>query len=102
MEERIGSLLPIGSVVTLKEGTKKLMIFGIIQSVEKPAEGTDVDSQEYDYIGVPYPEGNINQDYQYSFNHEDIETIHFFGYQDVERQIFISELQEFYRNGLKE
>ena len=32
---RIEDLLPIGSVITLKEGKKRLMIFGIIQSIQE-------------------------------------------------------------------
>ena len=68
------------------------MIFGIIQSnAEDPGE-------EYDYIGVPYPEGNMGQDYQYLFYHNDIEEIFFKGYEDVERQEFIENLEEFYAN----
>lgn len=92
MIDRIESFLPVGSVVTLKEGTKKLMIFGIIQSIQ----GSD--EKEYDYIGVPYPEGNIGQEYQYLFNHSDIEAIHFRGFEDVERQEFIFNLAEFYKD----
>lgn len=88
----IREFLPIGTVVVLKNGTKKLMIFGIIQSnAEDPGE-------EYDYIGVPYPEGNMGQDYQYLFYHNDIEEIFFKGYEDVERQEFIENLEEFYAN----
>lgn len=88
----IREFLPIGTVVVLKNGTKKLMIFGIIQSnAEDPGE-------EYDYIGVPYPEGNMGQEYQYLFYHNDIEEIFFKGYEDVERQEFIENLEEFYAN----
>ena len=88
----IRKFLPIGSVVVLKNGTKRLMIFGIIQSnAENPAE-------EYDYIGVPYPEGNMGQDYQYLFYHNDIEKVYFKGFEDVERQEFIDNLEEFYKN----
>ena len=88
----IREFLPIGTVVVLKNGTKRLMIFGIIQSnAEDPGE-------EYDYIGVPYPEGNMGQDYQYLFYHNDIEEIFFKGYEDVERQEFIENLEEFYAN----
>lgn len=92
MIDRIESFLPVGSVVTLKEGTKKLMVFGIIQSIQ------DSEGKEYDYIGVPYPEGNIGQEYQYLFDHSDIETIHFRGFEDVERQEFIFNLAEFYKD----
>lgn len=86
----IRSYLPIGSVVVLKNGTKKLMIFGIIQSnMEKPDE-------EYDYIGVPYPEGNMGEEYQYLFYHKDIKEVYFRGFEDIERQEFVENLQAFY------
>ena len=44
------NLLPIGSVVLLKDATKKLVIIGILQV--NPSE-----NKIYDYLGVPYPEG---------------------------------------------
>lgn len=86
----IKDFLPVGSVVVLKNGTKKLMIFGIIQS------NADNPNEEYDYIGVPYPEGNMGQDYQYLFYHKDIEQVFFKGYEDLERQVFIENLEQFY------
>lgn len=67
--ENKGAYLPIGSVVLLNEGNKRLMIFGIIQSeAENP-------SVEYDYIGVPYPEGNMGDEHQYLFYHKDIKAL---------------------------
>lgn len=82
--------LPIGSVVLLENGNKRLMIFGIIQSeVDDP-------SVEYDYIGVPYPEGNMGDEYQYLFYHKDIKEIFFRGFEDIERQVFISNLIDYY------
>ena len=86
----VRKFLPIGSVVVLKNGTKRLMIFGIIQSNAENA------SEEYDYIGVPYPEGNMGQDYQYLFYHNDIEQVFFRGFDDVERQEFVDNLEAFY------
>ena len=91
MVEKVKTLLPIGTIVSLKEGTKKLMIFGIIQSIE------ETEIRDFDYIGVPYPEGNMGQEYQYLFNHEDIESVYFRGYEDIERQEFIFNLSEFYK-----
>ncbi|NCB70399.1 MAG: DUF4176 domain-containing protein [Clostridia bacterium] len=91
MIEKVGDLLPIGTVVMLKNGTKKLMVFGIIQSVQENPD------QEYDYIGVPYPEGNMGQDYQYLFNHADVDQVFFRGFEDVDRQEFIYNLVEFYK-----
>lgn len=91
MKDKIKSMLPIGTIVTLKDGTKKLMIFGIIQSVMNGE-----DEKEFDYIGVPYPEGNMGQEFQYLFNHEDVEQVYFRGFEDVERQEFIFNLTQFY------
>ncbi len=70
-------LLPIGSVVLLEDGKKKLMIYGRLQQ----QEGTDV---AWDYIGCLYPEGNINKDFTYLFNHENIKEIFHEGYSDEE------------------
>lgn len=90
MEKKVRELLPIGTIVTLRNGTKRLMIFGIIQAV--PDKGV-----EYDYIGVPYPEGNMSETMQYLFNHEDVAKVHFRGFEDIERQEFIFNLSEFYK-----
>lgn len=49
-------LLPIGSVVTLKEGKKKLMIIGRIQENEKT-------KKLYDYAGCNWPEGYMDEMY---------------------------------------
>ena len=49
----ISDLLPLGSIVTLDDSDQKLMIFGILQS-----NGLE-DGDQYDYIAVPYPMGNI-------------------------------------------
>lgn len=89
----INNYLPIGSIVLLKEGNKKLMIFGIMQS-----EQNEKESQEYDYIAVPYPEGNMGQDYQYLFNSEDIDTIVSRGYEDKEREEFLEKLTDYLKN----
>ena len=85
----IRGLLPIGSIVLLKEGKKKLMIFGIKQMDSEVKE-------EYDYIGVLYPEGNIGFEGQYLFNHESIEQVFFKGYEDDERKLFIDALDQYY------
>ena len=87
----IKGLLPIGSVVLLKEGRKKLMIFGVKQMDSEVQE-------EYDYIGVMYPEGNVGVEGQYLFNHDSIDQIFFRGYEDEERERFINALDEFYVN----
>lgn len=77
--------LPIGSVVLLKNGKKKVMIYGRRQR-------RITDEHEYDYIACLYPEGNISEDYMYLFNHEDIETVVYRGYSDAEEEAFIEKL----------
>ena len=83
--------LPIGTVVVLKDGEKRLMIYGIMQN----ADGEDAKTQAFDYIGVPYPEGNMGPEFQYLFQHEDIKDVFFRGFEDVERQEFISNLDQY-------
>lgn len=92
MTKDINKYLPIGSIVVLKDGTKKLMIFGILQSDPKyPGE-------EYDYVGVPYPEGNMGENYQYLFYHKDIVDVIFRGFEDAEREKFMTNLGDYYKD----
>lgn len=85
----VRDLLPIGSVVMLKGAQKRLMIFGICQTEEES-------KQEYDYIGVLYPEGNMGEEIRFMFNHSDVEEVIFTGFVDEERNAFIDRLDEFY------
>ena len=48
----------------------------------------------FDYIGVFYPEGYINQEYTFAFNHSDIEKVIFEGYEDEEEREFQHVLKE--------
>ena len=75
--------LPMGTVVILKNGSKKLMIFG-----RKQLSLTD--GKEYDYISYLYPEGNIKKDLAIMFNHEDIGEIVCRGYEDDDERRFRS------------
>ena len=50
---RVNDLLPIGSIVLLKDGEKRLMINGIMQS---DASGSGAN---FDYLGILYPEGHM-------------------------------------------
>lgn len=89
---KIKDFLPIGSIVLLKDGEKRLMINGIMQN---DAGGT---GQNYDYLGILYPEGHIGEGFQYLFNHEDIDKIVFRGYEDEERIAFLTKLAALYEN----
>ena len=85
----IKDLLPIGSVVHLEGGKKRVMIYGVRQIEQETQE-------EYDYIGVVYPEGNMGQGSQFVFNHDKIQEVFFKGYEDEERQDFIQRLSDYY------
>lgn len=82
----INALLPLGTIVVLKDGEKKLMITGVIQT------NADGDGKEYDYLSVMYPEGYMGEESHYLFNHDDISDIVFRGYEDTERNEFLSRL----------
>lgn len=73
--------LPIGSVVLLKNGTKRIMIYGRKQLAADTGE-------EFDYVACLYPEGNINDDYTFLFNEENIAEVVFTGFADEEEEAF--------------
>lgn len=83
----VHELLPIGSVVLLKEGIKKVMITGMLQQALE-------NNQVYDYLAVLYPEGFIGNDAQFLFNHEDINDVIYVGYDNPERQDMLCELEQ--------
>lgn len=85
----VNSLLPIGSVVLLCGGHKKLMIIGFLQGVQSGDE-----RKQYDYIGVLFPEGFISVDSLILFNHDQIDSVAFTGCDDEERRIFIERVSE--------
>ena len=90
----IKDLLPIGSIVILKDGEQPLMIYGIMQS--DGDGGLFKKPKEYDYVSVPYPQGNLGPGKTFLFNHEDIKEIIFRGYENEERNKFLDELVERY------
>lgn len=77
-------LLPIGSVVKLKEAERLIMIFGVLQQNSK------MEGELFDYIGVLYPEGHYATSMHIAFNQADIEEVLFRGYEDKARDSFIS------------
>ena len=80
------NLLPIGSVVLLKEGKKRLMIYGINQKTDK--------GDIYNYLGCLYPEGNISPEYTYLFNEDAIDGVFYLGLVDSEFSLYRNKLQE--------
>lgn len=70
--------LPIGTVVLLKEASKRLMITGYCSS--QPSAPDVV----YDYVACLFPEGNLAGDDVALFNHDQIGTISHMGLVDDE------------------
>jgi len=75
-------LLPLGSIVTLKDGEKKLMIYGRGQIAPSTMQG-------FDYIACLWPEGNLDEEFMYLFNHQDIDEVFHHGYADAEDAEFL-------------
>ncbi len=78
-------MLPIGSVVVLKGGSKSLMIFGRKQI-------SAVNNKVWDYLACFYPEGSIGPEYCFLFNEEDIDEVIFRGYSDESNVKFEKQL----------
>jgi hypothetical protein len=76
-------MLPLGSVVYMREGMQKIMIVNRGSIVEQDGEQVC-----FDYTGVKYPNG-INPTEVYYFNAEDIDQVIFEGFKDEEEQRFL-------------
>ena len=85
--------LPIGTVVMLKGGDKRLMIIGFraVSSDDIGEEGID---KVWDYSACVYPEGLISSNAIYVFDHNQIEEIYSLGYKDEEEKAFKLTLDE--------
>lgn len=84
--------LPIGTVVLLKEATKKIMITGFCVTPEEDQE------KMYDYAGCLYPEGYITQDQTCLFDHNQIDKISHLGFVDEEEKEFKNKLNLILKN----
>ena len=89
MEEIGEKYLPIGTVVMLKGGTKRVMISGFCA-----IDGENVKNM-YDYSGCVYPEGFLTSTQTCLFNHEQIEKVYHMGLLDDEEETnFNNKLKE--------
>lgn len=88
------TLLPLGSVVYLEEGTQKLIIVGRGAIFEDPDTGQEVFA---DYMGVLYPQG-LQTESTYFFQHDNIDEVVFEGYRDEEEERFLEVYQEWENN----
>lgn len=81
----IDKYLPVGSVVLLQGGKKRIMIIGRGERVRESGA-------TWDYLACPYPEGFLGEDFAYLFNHEQIDRVFFIGFQDGEELAFHDQL----------
>ncbi|MDO4995829.1 MAG: DUF4176 domain-containing protein [Bacilli bacterium] len=80
--------LPLGTVVLLKGGKKRLMITGFCIVTKNENAGM------FDYCGCLYPEGNVSSENVALFNHDQIEKIYSLGYSDEEEKKFKEKLDK--------
>lgn len=78
--------LPIGTVVLLKDATKRVMITGYFPM--------DEENQVYDYNACLYPEGVLVATKSLAFNHNQIKEIIYMGFEDEETKKFNEELKK--------
>jgi hypothetical protein len=79
--------LPIGTVLMLKGGSKRVMITGFVCNNQE-------DRKVYDYSGCLYPEGILSSNNTLLFNHDQIEKVDYLGYSDEEEKEFKKKLND--------
>ena len=92
-------LLPVGSVVLLKNAVKKAVIMGYFQKISSKG-GEHV----YDYMAVSYPEGFLGKGSVFLFDEDKIDKVCFRGYETGEQKGYselIGTVFETAQNGLK-
>jgi len=75
-------LLPLGSVVDVKESEESLLICGRVMARAN-------DEKVYDYVGVSYPVGLSDPTEMLFFNDEDIDNIDFIGCKNAVEKEFV-------------
>lgn len=80
--------LPIGTVVMLKGGKKRVMISGFA------SVGAEDNNKMYDYSGCIYPEGFLSSNQVCLFNHDQIDKIYHKGLVDDEEIKFKEQLNK--------
>ena len=80
--------LPIGTVVMLEGGKKRVMITGFLTSSNNDKNIV------YDYSGCLYPEGILSSEQTLVFNHDKIKEVHFIGFMDNEEKKFKEKLEQ--------
>ncbi|MBP1971786.1 hypothetical protein J2Z83_003941 [Virgibacillus natechei] len=81
-------ILPIGSVIRLKDGDVKLMILN-----RAPLYNKDGIIGYFDYSACMYPAGQVEEQVHF-FNNENIEEVYFEGYRDEQEELFQEQYEE--------
>ena len=81
-----GKYLPVGTVVLLQNGSKRIRINGFCAI--DPKEPNRI----YDYSGVLFPEGSLSSDQALLFDHSQIVRVDHVGLQDDEERQFKNKL----------
>ncbi len=84
-------VLPIGTIVTLKNATKRILIVGYLAQ-------ENGSNELFDYSGVPFPEGLIDSKKILLFNHKQIATIDHFSVNDEETKMFLTKVEKLKEN----
>ena len=91
MDKNLKRLLPLGSVVRLKDATHRVMITAYFVKFEKGQDKdtenpendknmNEADGKIYDYLGVYWPEGDVDSRHKIMFSNEIIDDVYFYGY----------------------
>lgn len=80
--------LPVGTVVLLKNGKKRVMVTGFL------ATAPETNGKMFDYMGCLYPEGVISSDKNLLFNHGQIDKVFHMGYVDEEWKEFETKVKD--------
>lgn len=82
-----GHLLPIGSIVRLKDSEANVMVAGYLPVCDaRPG-------YVWDYSGFKFPLGYVSNEEIYCFDQDQIELILALGYQDMEQFAFAHALE---------
>lgn len=82
------NILPLGTVVLLKDALKKVMIIGFKQTGERNPNIV------HDYVGVIYPIGSLGVNSTLLFDNKDITDVVFKGYANPEWDEMIAALEK--------
>lgn len=87
-------ILPLGSVVTLKNGDgSQLMIIARASIIEEKRKEV-----YYDYGSVLIPQGMLAPEAVYFFNRENVDEVLFYGYENEEEVKFANEYDSMIKN----